>query len=57
MSRHQDTQVDRFQEMARKLGCDEDKERFEAQLGRIARQKPEPKKEKARPDKKTDRAR
>jgi hypothetical protein len=30
------TQSDRFIEAARALGCDEDKERFEATLGKIA---------------------
>jgi hypothetical protein len=30
----------RFIETARALGCDEDKERFEAALGKIARHKP-----------------
>jgi hypothetical protein len=29
-------QVDRFIETARELECDEDKERFEAKLGKIA---------------------
>jgi hypothetical protein len=33
-------QVSRFIETARALGCDEDKERFEAKLGKIARQRP-----------------
>ena len=31
-----DAQVDRFIETARALECDEDKERFEAKLGKIA---------------------
>jgi hypothetical protein len=35
-----DPQVARFVEMARALDCDEDKDRFEAQLGGIARHKP-----------------
>ena len=38
------SQFDRFVETARKLGCDEDKERFEKSLGKIAAYKP-PKKE------------
>jgi hypothetical protein len=38
------SQIDRFIETARKLGCDEDKERFEKSLGKIAAFKP-PKKE------------
>jgi hypothetical protein len=40
-------QFDRFLETARKLGCDEDKERFENSLGKIAAYKPprEPRKE------------
>ena len=33
-------QYARFVETARKLGCDQDKERFEAQLGKIAKAKP-----------------
>jgi hypothetical protein len=32
----------RFVETARKLGCDEDKERFEKSLGKIAAYKPPP---------------
>ncbi len=41
------TQFDRFVETARALGCDEDKDRFETQLGEIAGYKPakEPPKE------------
>ena len=35
-----DAQFDRFVETARKLGCDEDKERFEKSLGKIAAYKP-----------------
>jgi hypothetical protein len=34
------SQFDRFVEIARKLGCDEDKERFEESLGKIADYKP-----------------
>ncbi len=37
-------QFDRFVETARELGCDEDKERFEKSLGKIAAYKP-PKKQ------------
>lgn len=37
-------QFDRFVETARKLGCDEDKDRFEKSLGKIAAYKP-PKKD------------
>jgi hypothetical protein len=52
------TQFERFIETARSLGCDEDKEHFEAQLGKIAAHKPEkepiPTKQK-RPDKKPSR--
>jgi hypothetical protein len=33
-------QINRFFETARALGCDEDKERFEEALGRIAARKP-----------------
>lgn len=36
----QDDQLSRFIETARALGCDEDKERFEKQLGEIATHKP-----------------
>jgi hypothetical protein len=35
-------QYNRFIETARKLGCDEDKERFEESLGKIAAYKPPP---------------
>jgi len=31
------SQIDRFIETARALGCDEDKERFEAALGKIVK--------------------
>jgi hypothetical protein len=31
--------IERFQEMARELGCDEDEDAFKAKLGQIARQK------------------
>ena len=42
-----ESQLDRFIETARVLGCDEDKERFEGKLGEIARHKPIAKKEAA----------
>lgn len=45
------TQFDRFVETARRLGCDEDKERFEKSLGKIAAFKP-PKKLTKEPAKK-----
>jgi hypothetical protein len=32
--------AERFQEMARELGCDDDEDAFKAKLGQIARQKP-----------------
>jgi hypothetical protein len=35
--------ADRFRETARQLECDEDKERFEEKLGRLAKAKPAPK--------------
>jgi hypothetical protein len=38
-------QIDRFIETARALGCDEDKDKFEAQLGKIVAQKSPPKKD------------
>ena len=34
------TQFERFVETARAIGCDEDKERFEAALGKVAAHKP-----------------
>ena len=34
---------DEFETVARRLGCDEDKERFEKKLGKIAKAKPEAK--------------
>ena len=37
-----DDQISRFQEAARKLGCDEEEAAFDEKLGRIARQKPKP---------------
>jgi hypothetical protein len=33
-------QIERFRATARALGCDEDKEKFEATLGKIAAHKP-----------------
>jgi hypothetical protein len=46
-----ETQFDRFVETARKLDCDEDKERFEKSLGKIAAYKPpkKPSKKAAKP--------
>ena len=44
-------QVQRFIETARAIGCDEDRGRFEAQLGEIARHKPPPKASKAKKSK------
>lgn len=42
-------QHQRFLETARKLGCDEDKDRFEAKLGKLATAtRPEPKANKKR---------
>jgi len=41
------SQVERFIETARMLGCDEDKDRFEKSLGKIAAYRP-PKKPKAK---------
>jgi len=45
-SNGENRQPNRFIETARALGCDEDKSRFEAQLGKIAAHKavPKPKK-------------
>ena len=42
-SRYNDSamsQAERFRETARQLECDEDKERFEEKLGKIARHRP-----------------
>lgn len=38
-------QVERFKETARQRGCDEDKERFERKLGKIATAMPRPAKQ------------
>jgi hypothetical protein len=40
-------QIARFRETARVLGCDEDKEKFEATLGKIASHKPSSKPKKS----------
>jgi hypothetical protein len=40
-SREEKAQLEKFLETARALGCDEDKEKFEAALGKIARHKPQ----------------
>jgi len=54
------SQFDRFFETARALGCDEDKEKFEAQLGKIADHKPaagtKPETKKERPGEKPNRS-
>lgn len=34
------SQLERFKEAARELGCDDDAARFEAKLGKIAKAKP-----------------
>jgi HSP20 family molecular chaperone IbpA len=48
-------QVQRFIDAAHKIGADEDKAQFEAQLAKIAAHKPEPKPlKKKRPNKKLD---
>ena len=46
------SQIERFKETARALGCDEDKERFEAALGKVAAHKPAIAAKKKRPAKK-----
>jgi hypothetical protein len=46
-----DPQLTRFLETARALGCDEDKDRFEAQLGKIAAHKPSKDEAKPKPTK------
>jgi hypothetical protein len=38
----QAVQIDRFRETARQLECDEDQERFEKKLGKIAKAKTAP---------------
>ena len=40
LPRSDDTQIERFKELARELGCDEDEALFDEALKRIARQKP-----------------
>ena len=39
------SQIDRFKEVARELGCDEDEAAFEAALKKVAEAKPGPKHE------------
>jgi len=39
------TQIDRFKELARELGCDEDEAAFEAALKKVAEAPPPPKHE------------
>ncbi|MGH6677514.1 MAG: hypothetical protein ACREDL_00900 [Bradyrhizobium sp.] len=46
--RKPEAQVDRFIETARELECDEDKERFEEKLGKIAKAKPDKKPKEAK---------
>jgi hypothetical protein len=41
MNRLKQTQIDRFREAARDLGCDDDESRFDAALKKIAPKKPE----------------
>lgn len=36
-----DSQSERFRQAARELGCDEDEERWDEQLKKVARQKPQ----------------
>jgi branched-subunit amino acid aminotransferase/4-amino-4-deoxychorismate lyase len=58
-SNDEQAHLKRFKSAARALGCDEDKEKFEAQLGKIAEHKPAkdmPQKAK-RPTKKVSRSR
>jgi hypothetical protein len=43
-----DDQLERFKALARQLGCDEDKGRFEQRLAKLATAKKRPKKKKAR---------
>lgn len=47
-------QIDRFKELARELGCDEDEAAFKAKLGQIARQKPRASQTRPPPSKKKD---
>lgn len=39
MKRPPESQLDRFKEAARKLGCDEDESRFDEKLGKLIRPK------------------
>ena len=46
------TQSEKFRQLARELGCDEDESRFNAALAKIARAKPaDPPAKKPKPDK------
>lgn len=40
MTSDQKSQIDRFKEAARELGCDEDETRFDAKLGKLVKHKP-----------------
>lgn len=50
-SREKHAQHNRFLETARALGCDEDKEKFEATLRKVAAHKPSKRETKKRPPK------
>ena len=41
--------ADDFESVAKRLGCDDDKDRFEAKLGKIAKAKAKPKVGKSKP--------
>jgi hypothetical protein len=43
MPKNEPTQIERFRAKARALGCDDDKEKFEATLKKIAAYKPKKK--------------
>ena len=45
MSQDKDVQIERFKELARELGCDEDEAKFEAALKKLAESAPLPKHE------------
>ncbi len=42
MNEQDKSQIDRFREAARQLGCDEDEAAFDEKLTRIAKHKPKP---------------
>ncbi len=45
MSQEKDGQIDRFKELARELGCDEDEAAFDAAVKKLSKSKPLPRHE------------